>query len=114
MTLFESPPNVDDINDAAPIVARVWPVLHPTALQGVAGTIVNLIQPTTEADPAAVLVSLLAAAGAVIGPEPHLWVANSRHPAILCPLLVGRTSSGAKGTATGVVTRLIEAACPEF
>lgn len=41
--------------DAAPAVA--WPVLHPAALQGVAGDFVQLVGPHSEADPVALLSS---------------------------------------------------------
>jgi len=96
------------------ILAREWPQLDPVALHGVAGDLVLAADPTTEADPAAVLVSLLAAFGVWVGVGPHLRVANNRHPALLWPLIVGRTAAGAKGTSMDVVKRMMLAADPEF
>jgi Bifunctional DNA primase/polymerase, N-terminal len=75
-----------------------WPELAPAALHGVPGEIVRAVEQYTEADPAAVLVQLLCMFGAAVGPKPHIVVANRRHPAIINPLIVGRTNSGAKGT----------------
>ena len=108
-----APPNIEDIDDA-PVVARRWPTLEPVALQGIAGEIVNAIEATTEADPAALLICLLAAVGVWIGPGPYMWVANTKHPAIVWPLVVGRTSSGAKGTGTDLVLRLLAGADHTF
>ena len=80
-----------------------WPTLNNAALHGIAGKIVNLVAPHTEADPAAVLVQLLAEFGATIGPGPHFIAGNDRHQAIINPLIVGRTNNGAKGTGAAVV-----------
>ena len=55
-----------------------------------------MIEPDTEADPVAVLVTLLAGASAMIGRGPHLMIANTRHPLTVSPLIFGRTADGRK------------------
>lgn len=87
-----------------------FPVLHPAALQGLPGKIVEAVAPHTEAHPAAVLVQYLARFGVTIGAGPHVFVDNRPHPARLWPLIVGKTSDGAKGTSYGVVDALFAAA----
>ena len=48
----------------------IWPRLSAEAMYGLAGEIVDTIAPHSEADPAALLVSLLASFGALVGPGP--------------------------------------------
>ena len=51
-----------------------WPSHGPVpAFYGLAGEIVEAIEPQSEADPAALLVTLLAAFGAVVGPGRTPW-----------------------------------------
>jgi hypothetical protein len=71
---------------------------------------VEAVGPHTEAHPAAILVQYLARFGATIGRSPHVRVDNREHPARLFPLIVGKTSDGAKGTSYGVVAALFAAA----
>lgn len=73
------------------------PALHPAALHGPLGHVLERIVPTTEAHPAGILVQLLALIGAMIGDGPHVVIGGSRHPARIWPLIVGRTGSGRKG-----------------
>lgn len=85
-----------------------WPALGPAALHGLAGTVVRTYDPHTEADPAAVLFVLLAYVGCYIGPDAHVIGGNVRHPAKVWPVLVGKSSSGAKGTAVAVVESVMD------
>jgi hypothetical protein len=91
----------EDDDQTVPTVA--WPTLGDAAMHGTAGEIVNLVAPHTEADPAAILVQLLAVFGATLGSGPHFIAGNDRHQAIIHSLIVGRTNSGAKGTSLSVV-----------
>ncbi len=97
--------------EATPIhVDREWPTLRPEAFHGIAGEIVEGLAPSTEADPAAMLADLLATFGWLIGAEEqsaHMLVANSKHHARVWPIIVGTTSSGAKGTSHGAVWRIV-------
>ena len=57
-----------------------WPSsLAPEALHGIAGEFVRMIEPNTEADPAAILVQFLVAFGALVGRGPHFRVEGD-HP----------------------------------
>ncbi|MFD5467882.1 DUF3987 domain-containing protein [Kitasatospora sp. NPDC127059] len=93
---------------------RPGPVPDPEVFCGWAGDTVRDLDPTSEADPVGVLVNLLSAAGAAIGPRPFLWIGNDRHPALIWALTVGATAAGRKGAATNTVKRLLTAAVPDF
>jgi Protein of unknown function (DUF3987) len=66
---------------------------------GILGEIVHTADPSTEADPVDVLVSLISGCGVAIGGETYVQIANTRHPLLIWPLLFGRTGSGRKGEA---------------
>ncbi|MDQ0094413.1 DUF3987 domain-containing protein [Paeniglutamicibacter psychrophenolicus] len=97
--------------EAEPIqVDREWPTLREEAFHGAAGEIVRSLEPTTEADPAALLADLLASFGWAVGAEQesaHMLIANSPHHARLWPMIVGTTSVGAKGTSHSVIWRVV-------
>jgi hypothetical protein len=78
---------------------RQWPdALGEAAFQGLAGEIVRVIEPRTEADPVAVLASLLGAVGNAIGPTPLVRIGREKHRCNLNLVLVGRTAGARKGT----------------
>lgn len=91
-----------------------WPTLPDGALQGITGDIVRAVAPHTEADDAAVLVHLLAIFGVMVGPSPYLRAGNANHHALIHPLVVGRTSDGAKGTSCNVVISIARQALENF
>jgi bifunctional DNA primase/polymerase-like protein len=78
------------------------PTLGDDAWHGIAAEIVRVLEPSTEADPAAVLFVLLSMLGNYVGRKPHLWAGATDHPPRLWPLLVGKTGAGKKGTAVNV------------
>jgi hypothetical protein len=84
-----------------------WPVLDTEALYGLAGEVVRLFEPHTEADSVALLVALLAEVGVMVGRAPHLILDGGYHPLLFWPVLVGKSSKSRKGTAD----RRIEALC---
>jgi hypothetical protein len=94
--------------------AEDWPALDAAALHGLAGEVVDAIDPHTEADPVAVLVSFLAAFGNAVGPEPHVVVGATCHPARIFAALVGETSRARKGDSWSAVRRLMAQAAPEW
>jgi hypothetical protein len=100
----------EHLPDDGPLAVTPFPTLDPAALQGTVGKIVNAVLPHTEAHPAPVLAQLLAHFGATIGRKPHIWADNKQHAARIYPLIVGKTSEGAKGTSDAVVTALFAAA----
>ena len=75
-----------------------WPILSRDAFYGLAGDIACTIEPHTEADPAAILLQTLAAAGNLLGSGLHCKVEATRHPLLIFPVLVGISSKGRKGT----------------
>lgn len=85
------------------------PTLDPAALHGLPGEVVRTIGPSTEADPAALLVTFLAAAGCMIGPGPHAVGGDTEHPAKVWPLICGRTAGGMKGTSYAAIRKVIGA-----
>jgi hypothetical protein len=103
-----------DSSQAAPGRLSSLPRLNPAAYHGIAGEIVSAIAPGTEADPAALLVSVLAAAGAMIGDGPHVMIGAARHPARVWPLIIGRTASGRKGESWSQAEDVVVAADEGF
>ena len=90
---------------------RRWRPRHITASSG---QIVRLIEPETEADPAALLFQLLTAVGNMLGAGAYARVEGDKHPPRLFVIQVGRTSKGRKGTSWGRVRSLLETASPEW
>jgi hypothetical protein len=88
------------------------PQLHRAALHGVAGRIVRLLAPHTEAHPAAILLQLLASFGNLIGPGPHCMVESTRHALNLFVILVGDSSKARKGTSWNLIANLFEGVDP--
>ncbi|MFN0317199.1 MAG: hypothetical protein ACKVQA_19435, partial [Burkholderiales bacterium] len=63
--------------------------MDQAALHGIAGEFVRMVEPNTEADPAAILMQFLGAFGALVGRGPHYQVERDQHHANLYVLLVG-------------------------
>lgn len=82
------------------------PELSEEALHGPLGDHVRLVEPHTEAHPAAILVQDLVAAGAAIGRGPHLLAEATEHHACLFAVVVGKSAKARKGTSLGHVLRL--------
>jgi len=81
-----------------------WPdPLATVAYHGPAGDFVRVVEPQTEADPAALLVQLLLEMGNVVGRGPHFVAEADRHYTNLFAGLVGPTSKARKGTSKGHV-----------
>ena len=92
-----------------------WPdSLHADALHGVAGLFVRSLEPQSEADPAALLVSFLTAAGCLLGSKAHMTVEADQHPARLFAVLVGDTAKARKGTSFGHVRSVVQQADQEW
>ena len=95
--------------------AQPWPEpLASEAYHGIVGQIVRMIEPETEADPAAILFQLLVAVGNMLGDSPFARVEADRHPPRMFVVQVGRTSKGRKGTSWGRVRSVIEAVDPTW
>jgi hypothetical protein len=86
-----------------------WPAaLDDAALHGIAGEFVRMVEPNTEADPAAVLLQFLVSFGALVGRGPHYRVEGDEHHANLYALMVGATAKGRKGTSWSRVREVFE------
>lgn len=86
--------------------------MAPEAFKGLAGDIVRAIDPTTEADPVAVLVSLLVLVCSLVTRGPHLMIGDTRHGENLFATLVGDTSTARKGTSLADPRRHMELVDP--
>ncbi len=95
--------------------APAWPdPPAEEAFHGLAGRIVRLVEPSSEADPAALLVQTLVAFGSASGRGPHLVIESDRHRGNEFVVLVGRSSKARKGTSWGRVSRLFEEAAAQW
>lgn len=91
-----------------------WPRLERAALHGLAGQIVSTIAAKSEADPAAILIHVLVATGALVGDRPHALVERSRHPARLFAAIVGKSSKARKGTAWSTLNAMCRNLDPDW
>ena len=82
--------------------------LQPSAFYGLAGEIVECIEPHTEADAAALLFQLLAAFGSIIGRGAYMIADGARHYLNLFGVLVGQSSKGRKGTSWNQIANLLK------
>lgn len=78
------------------------------AFHGIAGEIVRAIEPNTEADPAAMLVQLLAAFGFLAGRCAYFLADGTLHFPNLFVVIVGETAKSRKGTSWSRVRSLVE------
>ena len=86
-----------------------WPdPLAPEAFHGLAGDIVKAIEPHTEADPAALLISFKVLYGNVIGRQAHFTAEADKHYLNLFACLVGTTSKGRKGVSLRQVKQFFQ------
>ena len=90
-----------------------WPApLGPAAFHGLAGEIVRLIDPHTEADPVALLLQFLTAFGNIIDRGAYIVADGARHYMNLFGVLVGETSKGRKGTSWQQIAGLLDRVDP--
>lgn len=102
------------LDPASSSTSRPWPVLDPLALYGPIGEAVKVIEPESEADPVALLVSLLTGFGALAGAGPHVYVDHTEHAGRLFSLIVGDTSAGAKGSSFAAARLVLKPLDPIF
>ena len=116
-SLFLSNPSDSQIrNEGGGAISRTaFPTLdRQRALHGLAGEIVNAIEPHSEADPVALLVQLLVGFGNAIGRTAHFIAEADSHYANLFAVIVGASARGRKGTSWGYVKRLLQAVEPDW
>lgn len=93
---------------------RERPVLDPRALHGLAGKFIKVVEPESEADPAAMLVQFLCMVGNTFGRGPHVFVNGTRHPCNLFVGVVGASSTGGKGDSLSRVEEVVRHADPDW
>lgn len=87
-----------NIADETEQEAIPWPDdLDNAAFHGLAGDVIKIIMPHSEADPAAVLINFLVGFGNIIGKSAY-FMADREHYTNLFAMLVGASSVGKKGT----------------
>jgi len=97
-----------EINQTSKIDDNYPEQLKEAALQGLAGEIISVIEPNSEADPAALLMNLLTAFGNVIGKDAWFSVGTDKHYFNLFCVFVGESSKGRKGTSWSPILTLFE------
>jgi hypothetical protein len=88
--------------------------LDDAAYIGLAGEVVRLLEPHTEADPVALLIHFLAMLGNAVGDGPHIKIGFTKHPARLFVVVVGDAALARKGTAGDAIERIMELAAPDW
>lgn len=96
-----------------PISCAEWPKPPgEAAFAGLAGEVVDLIDPATEADRAGLLLQFLAGFGSILGRSAWAEADGARHHGNIFGLTIGATSRSRKGTAWKRVRPFLEAADP--
>lgn len=103
---------VPDDADHAPVPVLAPPRLSPRCLYGLIGEVVRMIEPHTEADPAAMLTQAMSLFGCLVGPSAFIRAGDAKHHAVVWPLIIGETSRGAKGTSLSAIRRVFDHAVP--
>ncbi|MDB6117765.1 MAG: hypothetical protein JWO08_1546 [Verrucomicrobiaceae bacterium] len=89
------------------VAAPMPPELEDAAFYGPVGELVRLIEPHTEADPAGLLLQMLAALGSIIGRGAHVLAERTPHFFNLFVALIGDSSRGRKGSSWQQVLTVI-------
>ena len=88
--------------------------IEPEAYHGLAGEVVEIIAPHSEADPVALLASFLVGFGNLIGDSAHFVAEADRHPCRLFAVLVGKTSKGRKGSSWAQIEACLSDIDPDW
>lgn len=84
------------------------------AFYGLAGEVVREIDPHTEADPMATLITFLIGFGNLIGDNAHFMAGARKHPCRIFAVVVGESGNGRKGASLGDVRLLFRAVDPTW
>jgi hypothetical protein len=87
---------------------RPFPIPGEKCFYGLAGELVRLIEPHTEASRMALLAQFLAYFGNIVGRTAFYKVEGDRHYTNIFCLLVGKTAQGRKGTSLGRVKQVFK------
>lgn len=90
------------------------PTLDEAARHGLFGEILDLLEPSTEAEPAAVLVSLLVGFGVMCGAGPVVTRGPEKFPAKTFAVIVGASAKARKGTSWSVARSFLARVDDDF
>ena len=92
-----------------------WPEpMADEAFHGIIGEVVRTIEPHSEADPVALLLTMITLVGNAVGRNPHAMAGGDRHGTNLFTVLAGPTAKGRKGSAMGWPRYLLNAVDPQW
>lgn len=92
-----------------------WPApIDKSALHGIVGEFVKELEPHTEVDPVAILISFLITFGSVVGDRPYFQVEATKHRMRIFGVLVGETSKARKGTSWDYIKNIFESIDPNW
>ena len=113
-TITSGKPELEE-DDSEPLEVPGWiSPPDPLVYSGLAGCIVQAIEPTTEADPLALLGQFLASFGSVVGRGPHCEVEATRHHTNEFMLFVGESAVSRKGTSAGRIKAVFSFVDPDW
>lgn len=98
----DDPCTIDDM--------KAWPLLHSKAMHGIAGEIAAIATEHSEADPVAVLATVLTYAAAEFGRNQFIRIADETHHSRHFIAIVGSSSRARKGTSFRPVERIFKKA----
>lgn len=109
------PQQKDDIQEEEIEEAIPWPEdLPEAAYHGLIGEIIRAIEPYTEADNVALLMSFLTTIGNYIGKNIYTKVAADTHGTNIFTLLIGDTAKARKGTSLGPIREVFKRIDEEY
>jgi hypothetical protein len=93
------------------LTLKEWPLFPVAALPGIVGDFVNLATRDSEADPAAVCVTMLTRFAAEVyghaeNKGPHIYIGETLHAPRLFAVICGNSSKARKGTSLSPVSKL--------
>ena len=104
-------PSIEEGDDPEDMPLKEWPKFPSAACPGIVGEFVALATRDSEADPAAVCITMLARFAAEVyglaeGKGPHIYVGETLHPPRLFAVICGNSSKARKGTSLSPVVKL--------
>ena len=98
-----------------PAAGDAWPEpLGEAAYHGPIGALAKAWEPHNEADPAAMLLTMLTGFGSICGGKPHIAIGDDRHPPRLFALVVGESANARKGMSAGPPLAALKMIDPEW
>jgi hypothetical protein len=91
-------------------VIKAWPIMESKATHGIVGSIARLATENSEADPVAVIATVLVYAAAEFGRAQYTRIGDDIHHSRHFGAIVGQSSRARKGTSYGPVRRIFELA----